>query len=119
MIILGLVLIVQGLGVSCIVGQPGIETTNIIYLPKKKIIILAGGNSIHQVPWDSSSAKHCIARPATNTVLLPGDKLTYKLPNTLEHSDSVAITPRPMSLNWLKPAVYEVHQIWLTRQQSL
>ena len=110
MVNLGLVLIVQGLGVACIVGQPGIENNNIIYLPQKQTIILAGGNSVHQVPWNSSTSKHCIARPETNAVLLPGDSITYKLPSTLEHLETVAVTPRAISLDWLKPAVHKVEQ---------
>ena len=71
MLNLGFVLIVHGLGVSCIVGQPGIIDNNIIYLPKKKIIILAGEGSIHQVPWNKNAANHSIAHADVNITILP------------------------------------------------
>ena len=38
MISLGIVLIVKGLGIACIIGQPGILSNNIIYLPKKNLL---------------------------------------------------------------------------------
>ena len=71
MLNLGFVLIVHGLGVSCIIGQPGIIDNNIIYLPKKKIIILAGEGSIHQVPWEKNAANHSIAHADVNITILP------------------------------------------------
>ena len=39
---LGIVLIVKDLGVECLIGEPGKQFNNIICLPLKKIIIIAG-----------------------------------------------------------------------------
>ena len=69
MIDLGFVLIVEGLGVACIIGQPGTVQNNIIYLPKKKLILLVGGDTIHQVPWKKGAATHSIARSDTNVMI--------------------------------------------------
>ena len=53
MINLGIVLVVHQLGVACLIGQPGIEENNIISLPRKKIFILAGGESVQHAPYYS------------------------------------------------------------------
>ena len=53
MINLGIVLVVHQLGVACLIGRPGIEENNIISLPRKKIFILAGGESVQHAPYYS------------------------------------------------------------------
>ena len=105
---LGFVLIVEGLGVACIIGQPGIVQNNIIYLPKKKIILLAGGDTIHQVPWNKGAATHTIARSDTNVILSPNEDYCFKLPPIMSQLSHVAVTPRPSTLSWLKPSVLPV-----------
>ena len=105
MISLGIVLIVKGLGIACIIGQPGILSNNIIYLPKKKLIVLAGGQDIHQVPVGQSNVYHSIARANVNATLMPNDSLTYELPFTLSKSEAIAITPKASTLLWMEPSI--------------
>ena len=48
---LGIVLVVKNLGTFCLIGEPGKTVNNIICLPKKQLVILAGGNEIHHTPY--------------------------------------------------------------------
>ena len=108
MLNLGIVLVVQNLGVSCLIGQPGIENNNVICLPKKKIVVLAGGNSVHHVSYSSKDQHYTLARAPQAATLLPGESIAYSLPTPLSNQHQVAITPRQQSLKWLHPAMQEV-----------
>ena len=119
MLSLGIVLIVQNLGVACIIGQPGIIRNNIVHLPKKKLILLAGGQNVHQVPVNQSNVQHSIARADVNLTLLPNETLSYELPFTLARSETVAVTPKASTLSWLKPSIRRaesrVAKTWVAR----
>ena len=45
MLTLGIMLVVQDLGIQCLIGEPGKELNNIICLPKRKLVIFAGDSS--------------------------------------------------------------------------
>ena len=108
MLNLGIVLIVQQLGVSCLIGKPGIENNNIICLPKKKIVVLAGGSSVHHTSYSQKNQNYVLARAVQAVTLQPNDSIAYCLPVPLNHHQYVAITPRPQSLKWLSPMMQEV-----------
>ena len=108
MISLGLMLVVLNLGVPCIIGQPGIELNNIICLPKKKLIILAGGNSVHHVSYCSSDPNYALIRAINSHTLLPHEKMSYQVPASMLHLSHVLVTPRINSLSWIEPKLAEV-----------
>ena len=120
MLNLGIMLIVNQLGIPCLIGQPGIEENNIICLPKKKIIILAGHGTVHHTPYASSECQFSLARAVQSSTLLPGDQISYQLPADMAHASTIAVTPKENSLLWLKPSVQNVHdgKIYLTNSSS-
>ena len=107
MINLGFMLIVQNLGVACLIGQPGIEANNIICLLKKKIIILAGSGSVQHTPFLSHDDGYNLARAHKACTIAPGESFELPLPFHMANCSHVAITPRKSSVAWLKPSVVE------------
>ena len=108
MLNLGFMLVVGQLGVSCLIGQPGIEQNNIVSLPKQKLFILAGDKSLQQVPYFYPNGNHALVRSLQSTTLQPEEDMVYNLPCPLAQSSHVMVTPRINSLPWIKPAIYEV-----------
>ena len=72
MLSLGILLVVNNLGVQCLIGEPGKQSNNIICLPKRKLVVFAGGNSIQQAPYFTEKQKYVLARATSNVKLLPG-----------------------------------------------
>ena len=105
MIYLGLLLVVNNLGVSCLIGEPGKESNNIICLPKRKLIILAGGDDIQHTPYYSEENRYHLARAQAATILQPGDQIYYKLPSSFSNISQVAVSQRKQSSTWLSPGV--------------
>ena len=106
-IYLGIVLIVRGLGTACLIGEPGKAKNNIICLPRKKMILLAGENEIYHVPYLESKQPYLLARALTSTTLLPNECIELKLPPNMSNISHVSIVPRKQTLHWLTPAVLE------------
>ena len=79
-IYLGLVLVVNNLGIDCLIGEPGKAANNIICLPRKKIIILAADDDVHQVPYLSHTPQHVLVRASNSINLEAGEQISYKLP---------------------------------------
>ena len=104
---LGFMLVVQGLGVQCLIGEPGKETNNIICLPKQKLVIFVGHNDIKQTPYYTEQHRYVLARAPTATTLKPGDQICYSLPQEFANTTHVTVTPRQLALPWLKPSVSE------------
>ena len=78
---LGLVLVVEKLGIDCLIGEPGKAANTIICLPRKKIIVFAGDNDIQQVPYSEHKPNsHVLARATQSITLLPGEQIHYQLP---------------------------------------
>ena len=107
MLNLGFILVVQNLGVACLIGEPGKQENNIICLPKKKLIILGNGTA-HHTPYLSSENEYVLAKAIANQTLKPNEGFSYKLPAHLAHASHVAVTPRQETLNWIEPRIYQV-----------
>ena len=116
MLNLGFMLVVQQLGVHCIIGEPGMEANNIICLPKQKVILLAGGKSIQHTPYLSQDYGYVLARSDKSYTLRPGEQIKYPLPAYLLHASHVTVTPKVRSLNWLMPATLQIQSghVYLT-----
>ena len=108
MINLGFVWIIRGLGVACLIGEPGIANNNIICLPRKKIVLLAGNSDIHHVPYLINKQQYSLARAVETTTISPSCHIDYKLPPTMMNVSHVLITPRKQSVTWLNPGIFEV-----------
>ena len=108
MIYLGYVLVVNNLGIGCLIGEPGKAHNNIICLPRKKNIVLAGGDDIHNVPYYSETPGYTLARAVKSVILQPNEQIRYKLPDKLSTCSHVLITPRRNSVQWLTPGISEV-----------
>ena len=121
MLQLGLLLVVKNLGVACLIGEPGKEFNNIICLPKRKLVLLAGGTDIHHAPYYEDKVKYHLARAPKTTLLQPGEQICYSLPPDFEFTSHVAITPRVQSLSWLKPVVQDTvdKNVYLTNSSSV
>ena len=119
MLNLGYVLIVQNLGVQCLIGEPGIESNNIICLPQKRMIILAGGDSTHHTPY-LPNQDYVLARAISSTTLYPGEQLVYSLPAEMKQLSYVTATPRQQSLSWLEASTLPVKDgnVFLTNCSS-
>ena len=119
-IYLGLVLVVNSLGVDCLIGEPGKANNNIICLPRKKQIILAGDDDVHVLPYYTELPQHTIARAVNTTQLPPGEQIHYKLPDIFASTSHVVVTPRSAALPWLKPQLLEVHEghVYLTNSSD-
>ena len=117
---LGYMLVVKNLGVSCLIGEPGIESNNIICLPRKKLIILAGNDDLHYTSYYTEEQRYVLARARSATNLKPGEQLKYPLPANMAQLSHVMITPRQASLSWLKPQVADIvcGQVYLTNSSS-
>ena len=109
MIFLGIVLIVNNLGVDCLIGKPGKAENNIVCLPRKQMVILADGENVHSAPYYSDRPRYNLVRAISQVTLMPGDEITYELPADLSILHHVAIAPRKQTLSWLKPSIVEVH----------
>ena len=105
MLYLGIVLIVNNLGVPCLLGEPAKLVNNIICLPRHKLILLASGPDVHYAKYDANEVKYTLARAPVHTILNPGDQLCYKLPEQFKAEAYVAVSPRPNTESWLSPTV--------------
>jgi len=108
-IFLGIVLIVNNLGVDCLIGEPGKAENNIVCLPRKQMVILADGENVHSTPYYSDRPRYNLVRSSSQVTLMPGDEITHELPADLSILHHVAIAPRQQALSWLKPSILEVH----------
>ena len=117
---LGLVLAVHNLGVNCIIGEPGKAANNIICLPRKKIILLAGDNDVHETPYEIDGPQHALIRAVASISLQPGDQIKYKLPLHMANTENVIVTPRKEAQNWLAPRLLNVQNghIYLTNSSE-
>ena len=106
---LGIMLVVEKLGVSCLIGEPGKSRNNIICLPRKKLVLLADGDSVMCAPYYRDKPKYTLIRALTSQVLLPGDQITFTLPEQLRDESYVTITPRQSTQLWLKPTIVNPH----------
>ena len=118
---LGIVLVVRNLGTFCLIGEPGKTVNNIICLPKKQLVILAGGDEIHHAPYVTDKKKYTLARAPAARLLLPGEQIQYDLPANMFNVSFVAVTPRPTAASWLKPAVLETScgSVYLTNSSTI
>ena len=103
MVHLGFVLIIANLGASCLLGEPAKKRNNIICLPKQKLVLLANGDEMQYAPYDTGNSKHSLVRALTNQAIAPGGQYTYALPDCFAYDDSVCVTPRSSSIEWLQP----------------
>ena len=94
MLALGIMLVVQDLGVQCLIGEPGKELNNIICLPKRKLVIFAGDKEIHQTSYYTEKHKYTLARAPTAACLHPGEQICYSLPEDFANVSHVTVTPR-------------------------
>ena len=117
---LGIVLVVRKLGIPCLLGEPGKLNNNIICLPQRKIVILAGNQDVHHAPYLTDKDRYNLARVSKTVTLQPGEQLLYSLPSNLCSISHVAVTPRLAALAWLKPAIHETTKgsIYLTNSSS-
>ena len=72
---LGIVLVINNLGVDVLIGEPGKEHNNIICLPKKKYIIIAGGKTLKMVRY-MNTKEFELAQSKVSTVLQPRELST-------------------------------------------
>ena len=120
MLHLGIVLIVTNLGANCLLGEPAKECNNIICLPRHKLILIANGNEVQYAKYDSDESKYQLVRAVSDVKLNPGEQLKYKLPEEFLSESCVAVTPRQLTLDWLKPSLVPVldNAVYLTNTSS-
>ena len=106
-IFLGIVLVINNLGTSCLIGEPAKKRNNIVCLPRQKLVVLAAGDKVHCVPYAESLINYSLVRALSNCTLLPGESLSYALADHLSEEPVISLIPRPSSLTWLSPAMIE------------
>ena len=113
-------LVVNDLGVECLIGEPGKSRNNLICLPRQKLIILADGDIVHYTPYYEEKQCYTLARAATNSILQPGDHLSFSLPEEFSAVSHIAITPRSETKSWLMPAIVKPSEgkIFLTNSSE-
>ena len=103
MLHLGIMLIISNLGTPCLLGEPAKEKNNIICLPRQKIVLLANGKDVAQVPYDIQKPKYSVLRAVSSYLVNPGERFECPLPEHLKLDDFVTITPRNDCSKWLNP----------------